>query len=337
MTKLIESDDFTIEDLGIQEEWVYDIEVEDNHNFFANNICVHNSNYLSVGAIINKEMPNASTEQKLDRIQELIKDQIQPKINETIQNIHKRLNSYNTEVLEMDQEVIADVFASIASKRYFCNVLMSDGNKLAKPKQKATGISLISKSTPDEIKKLLKPITSIVLENDNKKLLDYILETKNKFLTISPELISRELSVASLDYEWKNSVNEPTEHWKMATKANIWKEDSKKFLTSPINSKASLVANELIKEHKLESKHDFILPNEKIKMIYLKTPNAVTGKQNVVAFKNPSFLYDVPNLIKYIDYEMQWEKEFINKIKVITDTLNYSLDFENQEIDEDEW
>ena len=29
--------------MGIIEEWVYDIEVEDNHNFFANNILVHNS------------------------------------------------------------------------------------------------------------------------------------------------------------------------------------------------------------------------------------------------------------------------------------------------------
>ena len=30
--------DFEIEDLGITDEFVYDIEVADNHNFFANDI-----------------------------------------------------------------------------------------------------------------------------------------------------------------------------------------------------------------------------------------------------------------------------------------------------------
>ena len=43
--ELVECSDFIIEDLGIMEEWVYDIEVKDNHNFFGNDILVHNSTY----------------------------------------------------------------------------------------------------------------------------------------------------------------------------------------------------------------------------------------------------------------------------------------------------
>ena len=39
---MLETEDFIVEDLGIQEQWVYDIEVEDNHNFFANCVLVHN-------------------------------------------------------------------------------------------------------------------------------------------------------------------------------------------------------------------------------------------------------------------------------------------------------
>ena len=35
------SNKFKIKDLGIHEINVYDIEVEDNHNFFGNNILVH--------------------------------------------------------------------------------------------------------------------------------------------------------------------------------------------------------------------------------------------------------------------------------------------------------
>jgi len=43
-----EISDFEIEDLGIQEKWVYDLEIEKNHNFFGNDILVHNSVYITL-------------------------------------------------------------------------------------------------------------------------------------------------------------------------------------------------------------------------------------------------------------------------------------------------
>lgn len=49
-----EHEDFEVEDLGIMEEWVYDIEVEENHNFFANDILVHNSNYYQLEPIFDR-------------------------------------------------------------------------------------------------------------------------------------------------------------------------------------------------------------------------------------------------------------------------------------------
>ena len=41
--KYIKTSDFVIEDLGIMEEDVYDLEIENSHNFFANDILLHNS------------------------------------------------------------------------------------------------------------------------------------------------------------------------------------------------------------------------------------------------------------------------------------------------------
>ncbi len=46
------SKDFKIEDLGECELDVYDIETEDNHNFVANNIVVHNSTYFDMSPVI---------------------------------------------------------------------------------------------------------------------------------------------------------------------------------------------------------------------------------------------------------------------------------------------
>ena len=56
-------DEFEIEDLGIQELDVYDIEVEDNHNFFGNDILVHNSGYYTIAPFMDKVIkayPNLS-------------------------------------------------------------------------------------------------------------------------------------------------------------------------------------------------------------------------------------------------------------------------------------
>ena len=50
--KEIKFDTFEVEDLGVTEEWVYYIEVEDNHNFFANDVLVHNSIYINMEPLI---------------------------------------------------------------------------------------------------------------------------------------------------------------------------------------------------------------------------------------------------------------------------------------------
>lgn len=52
MVKILETTDFSIESLGVHEENVYDIEVEKNHNFFANDILLHNSIYVNMEPII---------------------------------------------------------------------------------------------------------------------------------------------------------------------------------------------------------------------------------------------------------------------------------------------
>ena len=48
---ITKTSNFKIESLGIQEIDVYDIEVEKHHNFFANDILVHNSIYICIDNI----------------------------------------------------------------------------------------------------------------------------------------------------------------------------------------------------------------------------------------------------------------------------------------------
>ena len=47
--------DIKVEDLGIVEDYVYDIEVQNTHSFFANDILVHNSFYYSIKNIVKRK------------------------------------------------------------------------------------------------------------------------------------------------------------------------------------------------------------------------------------------------------------------------------------------
>ena len=59
------SENFEIEDLGIMEIDVFDIEVEDNHNFFGNDILFHNSLLFSLHHLIDKTKNKKETYLKL--------------------------------------------------------------------------------------------------------------------------------------------------------------------------------------------------------------------------------------------------------------------------------
>jgi DNA polymerase elongation subunit (family B) len=80
--------------------------------------------------------------------------------------------------------------------------------------------------------------------------------------------------------------------------------------------------NHYVKEKKLTNKYSLIGNGEKIKFLYLKKPNII--QENVI-----SFIQDFPKelgLDKYIDYELQFEKSFIDPLKSILDAIGWSVE-----------
>ena len=91
---------------------------------------------------------------------------------------------------------------------------------------------------------------------------------------------------------------------------------------TPIHARGALLFNYYVKKNKLDRKYSLIGNGEKIKFIYLKKPNII--QENVI-----SFIQDFPrelNLDKYIDYELQFEKSFVEPLKAILDAIGWNVE-----------
>jgi DNA polymerase elongation subunit (family B) len=88
---------------------------------------------------------------------------------------------------------------------------------------------------------------------------------------------------------------------------------------TPIHVKGALVYNHLLRELNLTKRYQLIQEGEKIKFIYLKQPNPF--KNNTIAFL--SGLPKQLNAKTYIDYDLQFEKSFIEPLDIILSNINW--------------
>jgi hypothetical protein len=73
---------------------------------------------------------------------------------------------------------------------------------------------------------------------------------------------------------------------------------------------------------KLQNKYQSIMNGDKVKFIYMKLPNPI--RENV--FSTPGELPSELGLDKYIDYDLQFEKAFIDPIKSILNVIDWDLE-----------
>ena len=90
---------------------------------------------------------------------------------------------------------------------------------------------------------------------------------------------------------------------------------------TPIQVRGALLYNHFVVMKGLENKYQQLGDGDKIKFCYLKKPNPI--HENVISC--PQELPPEFGLEKYIDYELQFEKTFIDPIKTITNVLKWDL------------
>jgi DNA polymerase elongation subunit (family B) len=86
--------------------------------------------------------------------------------------------------------------------------------------------------------------------------------------------------------------------------------------------RGALLHNHYIRERKLDNKYSIIQNGDKIKFVHLKKANPI--RENVIAFNN-EFPYEL-GLDKYIDYELQFNKAFLEPVKGILDSIGWNVE-----------
>jgi DNA polymerase elongation subunit (family B) len=180
------------------------------------------------------------------------------------------------------------------------NVWDNEGVRYKEPKLKVMGLEIVRSSTPAPVRVWLKEAVALCLARDEKDLQDYVQETWEKFKDLPPEDIAFPRGCNNIDrYRSRETVY---------TKG------------TPMHVRGALVYNHLVRTQKLENKYQIIQDGDKIKFIYLKEPNHV--RENTVAMNG--LMPKEFDLHRYIDYDTQFQKAFIDPLNTIVESLDWN-------------
>ena len=262
--------------------------------------------YIRIGNLVQKTCTGKSTEQIVDYLDRACEKIIEPFIEKQYEELSRMMNAYSNEMY-MKREVISSTGVWTAKKRYMLNVHDSEGVRYSEPKLKIMGIETSRSSTPHVVRQRLKDMIKIIMNGTENDLIESVSEFRNEFYSLSPEEVAFPRGVSNMNKYKDNAM--------IYTKG------------TPIAVKGALIYNHYINEMKLTRKYRKIIEGDKIKFIYLKTPNPFAGafgKDHVLSFPN-----GIPKefgLTDYINYDKQFQTSFLDPLTTILNAVGWEYE-----------
>ena len=259
--------------------------------------------YLHLGPLVqvifkDREKNVESIVSFLDKICEV---EFEKYISSSYEALATYVNAYDQKMF-MKRETIAERGIWTAKKRYMLNAWDIEGVRFAEPKLKMMGIEAVKSSTPAPCRKMIKDAISIIMNESEDNVQKYIRKMRSDFRNMDPAEIAFPRTCNNVE--------------KYGNRLTIYSKGT------PMHVRGSLLFNHYLKQKNLEGKYNVINNGEKIKFCYLKNPNPI--HENVI-----SFISEFPKefgLSQYIDYDLQFEKSFIEPLKAILDSIGWSVE-----------
>ena len=257
--------------------------------------------YLNLGPVVDKFFSSKSDDKNkiVELLDKVCKDKLEPFINASYEELATYVNAYDQKMI-MKRENIADRGIWTAKKRYILNVWDSEGVRYKEPKMKIMGLETARSSTPQYFRDKLYAAFKIIISKTNDELISFVNAVRAETKEQGTEGVAFPRGVNNLE--------------KYRSRTDIYCKGT------PIHVRGALLYNDFIRKNKLEHKYPYIQEGEKIKFIYLKTPNPL--HENCV-----SFFSDIPpemNLDKYVDYQLQFEKSFLEPLKNVLQCVGWT-------------
>ena len=259
--------------------------------------------YLNMGPLVETvyKGKEKTTEMVVSFLDRVAKVELEKYIESCYQELADYVNAYDQK-MQMKRENIADRGIWTAKKRYILNVWDSEGVRYDQPKLKIMGLEAVKSSTPAPCRQMIKDALKIVMTKTEDDLISFISESRKTFNELSIE-----------DISFPRTVSDVNKHKAYAT---LYAKGT------PIHVRGALLYNDLIKRRQLDKKYAKIQNGEKIKFCYLKLPNPI--HENIIAYIQEfpkEFLLD-----RYIDRDLQFNKAFLDPMKVILDAIGWKVE-----------
>ena len=256
--------------------------------------------YVNFSSFVNKFNPK----DPVKFLDEACNNHFNKILSSTLEKLCKEMNCFENRMV-MEREVIADRGIWTAKKRYILNVHNSEGVQYEEPKLKIMGIEAIKSSTPEVCRSKFKDIFKIIISGSEEDTQNFIRQFKEEFKSLPPEDVAFPRGVSNIT-DWSDR--------KLTYKKG-----------TPIHVRGSLLYNREAKQRGLTDRYELIGNGDKIKFAYLKLPNHI--KENIISF--PMHLPTEMQLHKYVDYDKQFDKTFLEPLRFILNAIEWQPEQQN--------
>jgi DNA polymerase elongation subunit (family B) len=259
--------------------------------------------YLHMGPLVDHVYKDkvVETEKIVEFLDKACEERIQPFIDKSYQELADYMNAYAQKMF-MKREAIADTGIWTAKKRYILNVWNNEGVAYKEPKLKMMGIEAVKSSTPMSCRDKLKDALKLVMTKSEATFQEFNENFRQEFKKLPFEDVAFPRGISELT-KYKHSVT-------------IYDKGT------PIHVRGALMYNLLLDKHKLGKKYEAIKDGDKVKFCYMKVPNPM--KENVFAVS--SVLPAEFGMEKYIDYDLQFEKAYLEPLRGIVNTFGWNTE-----------